>query len=174
MVDGVAVSFVHYMICTDKIILGVYIMKKGVALLLVLMMLFSLSACGDKEKVEYVPVPSAPVSSVVTKAEETVDFEAEGEQEITDERAKKSVLLETRDKWLEGKTYFAFSQEQRTYEDFVEHIGCDASVYTYSPENNERQFIWNAKENEDARLVATFWESPKGWTLYSIGSTSLW
>lgn len=68
---------------------------------------------------------------------------------------------------------FAFDSEQKTYEDFVAHIGCDATYYEYKADDMERHFIWVAEGDDTAMLLVVFWETPKGWTLYSIGSTNI-
>jgi hypothetical protein len=68
---------------------------------------------------------------------------------------------------------FALAEDQKTYEDFKEHIGCHASTYTYNADDAERTFVWEADGDATAKLLAVFWETPKGWTLYSIGSTNL-
>lgn len=92
---------------------------------------------------------------------------------MSDERAAKDKLIETKDVWLEGKMTFALAAEAKTYEDFVEHIGCEASFYENKPEDGERWYTWVAAEDETAQLVAVFWETGEGWVLYSIGSTNL-
>ena len=102
-------------------------MKKLLALLLALTMLLTFAACGDKE------------DKKSNKGEETpkiqIDLEAEGEQVVSEDRAAKATLVETKDVWLEGKMTFALAT--------------------------------------DAKLLAVFWETGDGWTLYSIGSTNL-
>ncbi len=141
-------------------------MKKLIALLLVLTMVLCLAACGGDKK------ESKPKEPTLEE-KYGIDLNATGEQEMSDERAKMDVLVETRDVWLEGRMTFAFDSEQKTYEDFVEHIGCDASYYVNMPEDGERHFVWIAEGDETAKFLAVFWETPKGWTLYAVGSTNI-
>ena len=143
-------------------------MKKLLALLLATLMLFSLCACDSEEKTGGEDVAAGKEDSGLA-----IDFEAEGQQTVSEARAKMDVLVETRDVWLEGKMTFAFADTAKTYEDFVAHIGCDASFYENKAEDGERWFTWVAEEDETAQLLAVFWETPEGWVLYSIGSTNL-
>lgn len=139
-------------------------MKKIIALLLTLMMVFSLVACGSEGD------SAAPAD---LEAKYGISYVADGEQKLATDRAQKSVLIETKDVWLEGKMTFALAEDPKTYEDFVEHIGCDASTYSFSAEDGERSYVWISAEDETAKLLATFWETPQGWTLYTVGSTNL-
>lgn len=140
-------------------------MKKLLALLLALVMLVSLAACGDKEDKDNKGGEGA--------AKIQIDLDAEGEQVVSEDRASKATLVETKDVWLEGKMTFALDANAKTYEEFVEHIGCEASFYENKPEDGERWYTWVAEEDESAKLLAVFWETGDGWTLYSIGSTNL-
>jgi len=144
-------------------------MKRFFAMMLALMLVLCLTACGGEKK-----EPEKAVDAIEAAATKYgVTLTAAGEQKMSDERAKMEVLAETRDTWLEGKMTFAFESTPKTYADFVEHIGCDASSYTFVEKNSERHFVWVAEGNESAKLLAVFWETPKGWTLYSIGSTNI-
>lgn len=174
-------------------------MKKWIALLLALAMLLSLVACGgnapddkddrdeddkdivadtDEEEDEDEDEAEADAGEGENaEAEENpdtgVDFEAEGQQILSDDRADMDVLVETRDVWLEGRMTFALDAEPKTYEDFVEHIGCEAAYYEYKPEDGERWYTWIAADDESAQFVAVFWETGSGWTLYSVGSVNI-
>ena len=140
-------------------------MKKFLALLLTMIMLVSLVACGGEQGAAAQGEDEAPKAQI--------DLEAEGEQKVSDERAAKATLIETRDVWLEGKMTFALATDAKTYEEMVEHIGCEASIYENKPEDGERWYTWVAEEDETAKFLAVFWETGDGWTLYSIGSTNL-
>lgn len=142
-------------------------MKKLIALLMALTMIFCLAACGGDEE------NAGNNAAVDLEAKYGIDLDAAGEQKMSDERAQESVLAETRDVWLEGNMTFILAENPKTYDDFVEHIGCDASFYTYSAEDGERQFVWVAEGDETAKFLAVFWETPNGWTLYSVGSTNI-
>lgn len=138
-------------------------MKKIIALVLVLTMALCFAACGKEE---------APAAKSL---EETygISFTAEGEQTMSSDRASKDKLIETKDTWLGGKMTFALDPDAKTYEELAEHIGCDASTYTYSADDAERSFVWIAEGDETAKFVAVFWETADGWTLYAVGSTNL-
>ena len=142
-------------------------MKKLFALLLICVMALGFTACGGGAEEE------APAASQSLEEKYGIDYTAAGEQTLSSDRAAKDVLVETKDVWLGGKMSFALDTEQKTYEDFVEHIGCDASLYSYSAEDAERSYIWIAEGDETAKFIAVFWETPSGWTLYTVGSTNL-
>ena len=155
-------------------------MKRLLALLLALVMLLSLAACAGEAKEDEKKDRDRNDSNTVADtddgaaaADPGVDLEAEGEQAQSDERASKAVLLETRDVWLEGRFSFALDENPKTYEDFVGHIGCEASFYEYKADDGERCYTWVAEEDAAAKFLAVFWETPQGWTLYSVGSVNV-
>lgn len=144
-------------------------MKKLLALLFALVLMLCLAACGEEPQKE--EAPAETVRNLET--EFGISLTTEGEQVLSDQRAAKDRLIEAKDVWLEGKMTFALAENPKTYEDFVTYIGCDASLYNYNAEKGERSFVWIAQEDETAKLLATFWETPQGWTLYSIGANNL-
>lgn len=148
-------------------------MKKTLVWLLALAMLFCLAACGGEKGGDGGKDAASGGAEESAAAKYGVDLAAAGEQKMSDERAAMDVLVETRDVWLEGKMTFVLAENPKTYADFVEHIGCDASSYTYVAEDSERHYVWIAEGNDTAMLLAAFWQTPDGWTLYSIGSTNL-
>ena len=148
-------------------------MKKLIALLLVLVMALSLAACGGDETAKSKKEDETTQAAKGLEEKYDVDLEAAGEQKLSDERAAEDVLVETRDEWLGGQFTFALDPEPKTYEDLAEHIGCDASYYTYVEEDGERHFVWVAEGDETAKFLAVFWETPNGWVLYSVGSTNI-
>jgi len=150
-------------------------MKKLIALVLGLVLVFSMTACGGKKDEKAgAGSETKPEAAAQSAAEKYgLDLEAEGEQKMSDERASEDVLAETRDVWLEGKMSFAFDEKPKTYEDVAEHIGCDASTYTYFAEDGERHYTWIADGDETAQFLAVFWETPQGWTLYTVGSVNI-
>lgn len=150
-------------------------MKKRIALMLAVTMLLCLAACGGSKDGEgdKTPAQTTAPAAVGLDAKYGIDFSAEGEQKMSDERASMEKLVEVRDVWLEGRMTFAFDDPAKTYEDFVEYIGCDASIYNYAADDAERQFIWIAEGDETAKFLAVFWETPAGWTLYSVGSVNI-
>ena len=155
-------------------------MKRLLALLLALVMLLSLAACAGEAKEDEKKDRDRNDSNTVADtddgaaaADPGVDLEAEGEQALSDERASMAVLVETRDVWLEGRFCFALDENPKTYEDFVDHIGCEASFYEYKADDGERCYTWVAEEDATAKFLAVFWETPQGWTLYSVGSVNV-
>jgi len=161
---------------------GAHNMKKLIALLLALSMLLCFAACGKTEKgdsADKAEESGKDDNKASASAEEEaaakygVDLSAEGEQKMSDERAPMDVLIETRDEWLEGKMTFALDENPKTYADFVDHIGCDASTYTNMEEDGERHYVWMAEGDDTAKFLAVFWETPQGWTLYSVGSVNI-
>lgn len=143
-------------------------MKKLIALLMAFVMVMSFAACGGEKEAE----TEAPKAGDI-EAEFGIDLEAAGQQNMSDERASEDVLVETRDTWLGGQMTFALDSDPKTYEDFVAHIGCDATYYEYLADDQERHFIWVAEGDDTAKFLAVFWETPNGWTLYSVGSTNI-
>lgn len=155
-------------------------MKRLLALLLALVMLLSLAACTGEAKEDEKKDRDRNDSNTVADtddgaaaADPGIDQEAEGEQALSDERASMAVLVETRDVWLEGRFSFALDENPKTYEDFVDHIGCEASFYEYKADDGERCYTWVAEEDATAKFLAVFWETPQGWTLYSVGSVNV-
>ena len=142
-------------------------MKKMIALLLAMVMMLGMVACGGDE------APEGGNEAAGLEAKYGIKFDGEGQQKMSDERAPMSVLVETKDTWLGGQTTFAFASETKTYEDFAEHIGCDATYYINKAEDGERHFVWVAEGDDTAQLLAVFWETPQGWTLYAIGTTNI-
>ena len=150
-------------------------MKKLIALILVLAALFCLTACSN--------TPAATSNGATTNntsassgdaaadaaAKYGVNLTAEGEQKMSADRAAMSVLVETKDVFLGGNTMFFGSD--KTYGDFVKHIGCDASLYSFSGGN--RNYTWCAEGNENAKLMITFQNTANGWTLSASGSVNI-
>lgn len=149
-------------------------MKKLIALFLVLVTLFCLTACSSNKN----DAPTANGTSTGSTSSDPaadaaakygVNLTAEGEQKMSDERAAMSVLVETKDVFLGGSTMFFTSD--KTYADFVAHIGCDASYYSFSGGN--RNYTWCPEGNDNAKLMITFADSGNGWTLSASGSVNI-
>lgn len=149
-------------------------MKKLIALFLVLVTFFCLTACSSEKKDTSATngtttntTSADPVADAAAKY--GINLTAEGEQKMSDERAAMSVLVETKDVFLGGSTMFFGSD--KTYADFVAHIGCDASYYSFS--GGKRNFTWCPEGNDSAKLMITFADSGNGWTLSTSGSVNI-
>ena len=103
--------------------------KKIFCMFMVVFMCFSIIACGGK--------------SDEAKEKYKLDYESTDVQPISEERASADVLKETEYEWLEGETIFpdGHPYSDLTYEDFVKHIGVDASQYQYSSDFGGRMYI---------------------------------
>lgn len=146
-------------------------MKKLFAILLAAMLLFTMAACGNKNG------EGTPGASETQGAEDGtsfgIDLTGEGTQPMSEELAKMETLKKTAEKYLEGSTLFAYSNDERTYADFKDYIGVDATEYQFDAENQYRNYIWKASDNSTAQLMITFAENEGNWTLYAAGSTNL-
>ena len=145
-------------------------MKKLIALLLAMVMMLSMAACGGAGEEEGQQAGNEGVD-LATKY--GINMEGEGEQKLSDERVPADKLREVRDVWLKRQISFAFDPDPKTYEDFVEYIGCDASYYTYNPKNGWRTFSWEAEGAPETRFVAIFQDSGDGYFLYAASGQYL-
>ena len=102
-----------------------------------------------------------------------LDLTASGFQPMSDERVTVEVLAETARDWLNGTTVFAYSDIKKTYNEFVEHIGCEPSLYQYRSLLNRRVFVWHASDNPTAWFCAEFEEWDGKWSLRATGSANL-
>ena len=144
-------------------------MKKLIAMLLALVMMLGMVACGGGEET----AQQGGNEGVDLAAKYGIDMEASGEQKMSDERVSKELLQEVRDVWLKRQISFAFDPDPKTYEDFVEYIGCDASYYSYNPKNGWRTFSWEADGYPETRFVAIFQDSGDGYFLYAASGQYL-
>ena len=147
-------------------------MKRFFAILLAILMVFSLAACGgDKEDAGS---DGGNKAAVTDGSDLGIDLNAAGVQKMSDDRAPMDKLVETRDVWLEGRFTFVLDTDKKTYADFAEHIGCNAAEYEYAEEDMERRYTWIAEGDETAKFLAVFVEGGDGnWYLYSVGSTNI-
>lgn len=144
-------------------------MKKFLALIMALMMVFALAACGSDGSSD-----DGGKAAVTDGSDLGMDMDAAGVQKMSDDRASKAKLIDTRDVWLEGRFSFLLDEDKKTYADFAEYIGCNAAEYEYAEEDMERRYTWIAEEDETAKFLAIFVEGGDGnWYLYSVGSTNL-
>ncbi|MBE7019179.1 MAG: hypothetical protein E7413_04820 [Ruminococcaceae bacterium] len=147
-------------------------MKKLIAILLSVMLLVTLAACGNKEETK-----QGGTEATTQEAQDGtafgIDLAGEGTQPMSEELAEVAVLKKTAEEYLGGNSLFAYSNDERTYADFKEYIGVDASEYQYDAENQYRNYTWVASDDSTAKLVITFAENEGNWTLYAAGSTNL-
>lgn len=131
-------------------------MKKIMAILLCAFMVFPLAACGsDKAESQF-----------------DIDYESSEVQKVSEERATAAVLTETAQVWLEGLNSFAGTDLSKyTYQDFVEHIGVEASEY-YN-DSGSRVYTWIASDDESGMMAVWFSKGLTGWNLEMLGTTNL-
>jgi len=93
-------------------------------------------------KPEETPPPSDSNASGDSSSTSTIDYDSTEIQPVSSDRAAREYLVETVSVWLEGGTVFPEGTEmaKRTYEDFVTHIGCEASEYRYDPSFSARNY----------------------------------
>ena len=144
-------------------------MKKLIAMLLALVMMLGMVACGGGEET----AEQGGNEGVDLATKYGIDMEGEGEQKLSDERVSADKLREVRDVWLKRQISFSLDPNPKTYEDFVEYIGCDASYYTYNPKNGWRTFSWEADGAPETRFVAIFQDSGNGYFLYAASGQYL-
>ena len=152
-------------------------MKRLSVLLIVFLLVFSLGlcACGSSATV---PEPSPdggrsrrntddpPISKGDRHDDDSLpdDSSASSGRDsdmipLTSLRASKAVLMETFNHWFEDNI-------RATYEEFVEHIGCDASAY--SP-GDMLTYVWYAADDDEARLYVNYLRNDAGeWECYSL------
>ena len=96
-------------------------------------------------------------------------------QKMSETRAEKDKLSETAKEWLGNATMFPESSEmsKRTYGDFVDFIGCDATEFKFDESYNARNYTWIADGADSSKLSVWFKEVNGNWCLSFSGSTNL-
>ena len=129
-------------------------MKRLTALLLALLMLFALTACGDKaDKGEAAASDSAAQTN---DNPYNLDYKSEDLQPMTDERASKDVLAEAGEYYMHGLSSDPTNFTKLTYKDVAEHIGVDASEYQHFESWSQDRYTWYVEGSEGASLLAVF------------------
>ena len=148
-------------------------MKKFVLATLLLVLCLSLVACsGSKE-----PAPTTTTETITDVASTNdgssygIDMTAEGMQKMSEEYATADTLKKVRDEYLGGNTMFKYSGDTRTYADFAEYIGVDASQYQFK--NGERTYIWYVGGSTTSYFAATFGEEEGAFILYATTAVNL-
>jgi len=151
-------------------------MKKILSLVLILVLCFALTACGGKKETPKDEPKAEPVVETKTVNDGSsfgIDLMAEGSQKMSTEYASVDTLKKVRDEYLGGNTMFMYSNDTRTYADFVEYIGVDASSYQYNAGKNERTYIWNADGKDNSYFAAIFAEKDGSYVLYASSAANL-
>ena len=79
---------------------------------------------------------------------------------ITGARIQKAVLTETYDVWFRRNG-------SATYEEFVAHIGCEASAY--SEKGDQLSYLWYASDDDRAKFYVHYvLRDDEEWELYGI------
>ena len=124
-------------------------MKKVIALVLTVMMMLSLTACGGGGTKD-TGLPG-------------IDMKSAEVQTVSSDRATLEVLNETFFTYLGGLNYFTDSDPQAklTYADLKEHIGVDCSEYRYDADYQRGIYTWYAAEDEACALNLFFGDDGK-------------
>lgn len=155
--------------------------KHFFTLLLAIILVFSLSACGegkngsdtDKSDVEgNAEAASAPQNGEYDGSSFGIDLTSTEVQQMSDQRATQEKLSETLNDWCEG---LGRSEKisSRTYKDFVDYIGCDATEYYYDKDMSARVYAWRAEDNDTAKFGLWVVEVGGEWKASAIGTTNL-
>ena len=135
------------------------------AILLSLTLMATLISCGTTPKIDSDTPPSGTPSGSQIK----VDYEADGEQMMSDKRVAKSVLAEAYHNWYTPMS--AADRAKLTYEDVVKQVGMEATTFQRS--GNYRTFIWLADGDDSAKLHITLQERDGKWTHLSLNANNL-
>ena len=127
-------------------------MKKLIALVLTMLMILSLTACGDKGE-----------GGGKDSALSGIDMKSEEVQDVSSDRTTEDVLSETFYTYLGGLNYFTDSDSQAklTYADLKEHIGVDCSDYRYDATYERGIYTWYASEDDAISLSLFFGDNGK-------------
>ena len=125
-------------------------MKKLTALLLSLVMILALAACGDKT--------DGDKSGGGTSSDNpyNLDYTSEDLQPMTDERASADALTEAGEYYMHGLSSDPTNFAKTTYKDMAERIGTDASEYQHFESWQQDRYTWYVEGSEGASLLAVF------------------
>lgn len=136
-------------------------MKKIIALMLTLMMVLTLVACGGKD--------NGGSGGDNGGAASGLDMTSAELQPITDERASKDVLAEAGKYYMDGLASDPSEFAKMTYQDMKEHIGVDASEFQYFESWQQYRYTWYVEGSSGPAVLAVF-NSTDG-TLSSVTSS---
>ena len=123
-------------------------MKKLMALLLSIVMILALTACGDKD--------GGDKSGGASDNPYNLDYTSEELQPMTDERASEEKLIEAKDYYLDGLQSKPDEFSKMTYKDIAEYIGVDASEYQHFESWQQDRYTWYVEGSEGPCLLAAF------------------
>ncbi len=130
-------------------------MKKMLSLVLSLLIVFSLTACGGGDGGNGGGKKDSGLPGIDMKSTEV--------QTVSADRATLDVLNETFFTYLGGLNYFSDDEEQSklTYADLKEHIGVDCSDYCYDETYQRGIYTWYADEDDACSLSLFFGDNGK-------------
>ena len=129
-------------------------MKKMLSLVLSLLIVFSLTACGGGD---------GGSGGKKDSGLPGIDMKSTEVQTVSADRATLDVLNETFFTYLGGLNYFSDDDEQSklTYADLKEHIGVDCSDYCYDEAYQRGIYTWYADEDDACSLSLFFGDNGK-------------
>lgn len=132
-------------------------MKKRFAMLLTLVMVLSLAACGGET--------SKPVEEVYG-----LDLTSTEEQAMSEVCAERAALYTAvKGKFGDATIFLGSEFEKMTYDDLKALLGVDATYYYYDEEEEAEVFVWKASDSDTAKVAFWFRDND----LYALGSTNL-
>ena len=129
--------------------------KRLTALLLALVMLLALTACGGKDNSADASA-SNDSSAQANDNPYNLDYKSADLQPMTDQRASKDALVEAGEYYMHGLSSDAANFTKTTYKDMAEHIGTDASEFQYFESWGQYRYTWYVEGSEGASLLAVF------------------
>ena len=143
-------------------------MKKVFALLLVVVLVFAIAACGKKTDAGNTSDTSNTSNDSSDSADNgtssKINLRADGKQTVSADRATKETLQAAMD-W-QGAHADKFSL---TYDDYVTQIGCNASEYEWS--GTYGTYYWYASDDDGVSLHPSFKDG--NGKLFANGSSGL-
>ena len=130
--------------------------KRLFALLLALMMLFALTACGDKTNTGDAAASTGESAAQTNDNPYNLDYKSADLQPMTDERASTEKLAEAGEHYLHGLSSDPTNFTKTTYKDMAEYIGTDASEYQHFESWGQDRYTWYVEGSEGASLLAVF------------------
>ena len=131
-------------------------MKRLTALLLALVMLLALTACGDKADNGAAEANTASEGNAANDNPYNLDYKSADLQPMTDERASQDKLAEAGEYYMHGLSNDAANFSKITYKDMAEYIGTDASEFQHFESWGQDRYTWYVEGSEGASLLAVF------------------